>query len=125
MARRTKKTHSLTRDQILDAERVFQRRGVSRTSLQEIAQEAHVTRVPLWHFQNKADLFDADDCPRHLAPLVQAFNRMEPEHSDKPLDQLCQRVHSAFAQTVQNAQLRRVFEIASYKVEYAEDDSSA
>lgn len=116
MARRTKEDALLTRDQILDAaERVFQRRGVSRTSLQEIAQEACVTRGAIyWHFQNKADLFDAM-IARVTLPLVQAFNRMEPEHSDKPLDQLCQRVHSAFAQTVQNAQLRRVFEIASYK----------
>lgn len=123
MARRTKEDALLTRDQILDAaERVFQRRGVSRTSLQEIAQEACVTRGAIyWHFQNKADLFDAM-IARVTLPLVQAFNRMEPEHSDKPLDQLCQRVHSAFAQTVQNAQLRRVFEIASYKVEYAEDE---
>ena len=39
MARRTKEDALVTRDQLLDAaEHVFQRRGVSRTSLQEIAQ---------------------------------------------------------------------------------------
>lgn len=123
MARRTKEDAQLTRDQILDAaERVFQRRGVSRTSLQEIAQEAQVTRGAIyWHFQNKADVFDAM-MQRVTLPLVNTFNRPEPELADLPLDHLCQRVHAAFSQTVHDAQLRRVFEIASYKVEYAEDE---
>ena len=61
MARRTKEDALVTRDLLLDAaERVFQRRGVSRTSLQEIAQEAGLTRGAIyWHFENKADVFDA------------------------------------------------------------------
>lgn len=123
MARRTKEEALLTRDQILDAaERVFQRRGVSRTSLQEIAAEAQVTRGAIyWHFQNKADLFDAM-MQRVTLPLVAAFNRPDPGQVDRPLEQLCQRVQAAFAQTVLDAQLRRVFEIASFKVEYAEDE---
>ena len=45
MARRTKEDALITRDQILNAaERVFQRRGVSRTSLPEIAQVSCLKR---------------------------------------------------------------------------------
>lgn len=39
---------------------VFYRQGVTRATLQEIAQEAGVTRGALyWHFKNKEDLFAA------------------------------------------------------------------
>lgn len=39
---------------------VFYRQGVTRATLQEIAQEAGVTRGALyWHFKNKEDLFEA------------------------------------------------------------------
>ncbi|HHR6664150.1 multidrug efflux system transcriptional repressor MtrR, partial [Neisseria meningitidis] len=38
----------------------FYRKGIARTSLNEIAQAAGVTRGALyWHFKNKEDLFDA------------------------------------------------------------------
>ena len=61
MARRTKEDAQATRTALLDAaERVFQQRGVSRTSLNEIAQAAGVTRGALyWHFKDKAALFNA------------------------------------------------------------------
>ena len=61
MARRTKDEAVETRNQILDAaERIFGERGVSRTSLTDIAQAADVTRGAIyWHFKDKADLFNA------------------------------------------------------------------
>ena len=61
MARKTKDEALETRERILDAaERVFQQKGVSRTSLNEVAAAAGVTRGAIyWHFQNKAELFDA------------------------------------------------------------------
>ena len=61
MVRRTKDEALETRERILDAaERVFQQKGVSRTSLNEVAAAAGVTRGAIyWHFQNKAELFDA------------------------------------------------------------------
>ena len=38
----------------------FYKKGIARTSLNEIAQAAGVTRGSLyWHFKNKEDLFDA------------------------------------------------------------------
>ena len=61
MARRTKEDALATRDALLDAaERVFGRRGVARTSLAQIAEEAGLTRGAVyWHFKDKADLFTA------------------------------------------------------------------
>ena len=61
MARKTKEEALATRNAILDAaESVFQERGVSNTSLAEIATAAGVTRGAVyWHFANKIDLFDA------------------------------------------------------------------
>src|SRR3546814_1649852 len=56
--RRTKEEALETRESILDAaERIFFERGVSRTTLDQIARAASVTRGAVyWHFQNKSDL---------------------------------------------------------------------
>ncbi len=61
MARRTKEEALETRTQLLDAaEQVFSDKGVTNTSLNEIAEAAGVTRGALyWHFRNKMDLLDA------------------------------------------------------------------
>lgn len=59
--RKTKAEALKTReDLLLAALDTFYDRGVSRASLNEIAQNAGVTRGALyWHFKNKEDLFDA------------------------------------------------------------------
>lgn len=59
--RKTKTESFKTRQHLLSAAlEVFHRQGVSRSTLQEIAQEAGVTRGALyWHFKNKEDLFEA------------------------------------------------------------------
>ena len=61
MVRRTKQEALATRHSLLDsAELLFQAQGVSRTSLQDIAQAAGATRGAIyWHFKDKADLFNA------------------------------------------------------------------
>ena len=61
MVRRTKEEAQETRNRILDtAEQVFVKKGVSNTSLAQLAEAAGVTRGAIyWHFRNKADLFDA------------------------------------------------------------------
>ncbi len=57
--RRTKADAEATRQKILSAaERVFYEKGVSNTTLEEIAKAAGVTRGAIyWHFANKTDLF--------------------------------------------------------------------
>ncbi|QFU00894.1 HTH-type transcriptional regulator TtgR [Halomonas sp. THAF5a] len=61
MARRTKAEAEATREALLDAaEEVFFDNGVARTSLEQIARHAGLTRGAVyWHFKNKADLFRA------------------------------------------------------------------
>jgi AcrR family transcriptional regulator len=57
--RRTKADAEATRQKILSAaERVFYAKGVSNTTLEDVAKEAGVTRGAIyWHFSNKTDLF--------------------------------------------------------------------
>ena len=61
MVRKTKADAELTRQQIIDAaRRVFAEKGVSRTTIDNIASAAGVTRGAVyWHFDNKEELFHA------------------------------------------------------------------
>lgn len=122
MVRRTKEDALATRHQILDAaEQVFHERGVSRTSLQEIAQAAGVTRGAIyWHFEDKADLFNAM-MQRVILPLEETARRSgDPELAD-PLAHMRKNFTDALRKTVNDPQVRRVFEIAVHKVEYVEE----
>ena len=86
MARRTRKAALETRSRILDAaERVFSRRGVSRTSLDDIARAAGVTRGAIyWHFKDKADLFGAM-LGRVALPMEEMLQRTSEAAGDDPL----------------------------------------
>lgn len=57
--RRTREDAEKTKQAILDAAiKVFNRRGVARATLAEVAKAAHVTRGAVyWHFKDKNDLF--------------------------------------------------------------------
>ena len=122
MARKTKEDALATRELILDAaERVFHQRGVSRTSLQEIAKDAGLTRGAIyWHFQNKADVFDAM-LQRVTLPMVTRLKTQPHAETENPLHYLREVMAQAFHLTVHNLQVRRVFEIASYRVEYGDE----
>ncbi len=82
--RRTKAEAEETRRKILSAaERVFYKKGVSGTTLEEIASEAGVTRGAIyWHFANKTDLFLAlyDEVPLPQEDMV--ARDIETEASD-------------------------------------------
>lgn len=73
--RKTKTEAQKTRQYLLDAAlEVFWRDGVTRASLQAIAQEADVTRGALyWHFKNKEDLFETL-FEQQYADFFAAFN---------------------------------------------------
>ena len=60
MVRNTKENAELTRLKIIEAARQsFLTRGVSRTSMEQIAAEAGVTRGAIyWHFANKKEILD-------------------------------------------------------------------
>lgn len=121
MARRTKAEALQTRHKLLDAaETVFLRQGVSRTSLAEIAAEAGATRGAIyWHFKDKTDLFQAM-MERVIWPLEEAL-RLASEaqaNGDNSLQRMCNLMQTALHKTVHDPQTRRVFEIATHKVEY-------
>ena len=118
MARRTKEEALATRSHILDtAERVFELRGVSGTSLNEIAKAAGLTRGAIyWHFENKADLFNAM-MERATLPLEQTDTAGFKDPDTTP-ERICAGLVDVLRRVVRDPQLRRVFDIATHKVEY-------
>lgn len=119
MVRRTKEEAQATRTLILDtAEAVFHEHGVSQTSLNDIAQAAGLTRGAIyWHFKDKADLFNAM-MTRVTLPLEDAALLSGDPSNENPLAVMRQNFTHALRLTVNDPQVRRVFEIASHKVEY-------
>ena len=122
MARKTKEDALVTRALILDAaERVFHLRGVSRTSLQEIAKDAGLTRGAIyWHFENKGELFHAM-MERVTLLLMARMTVITPADEAQPLDRIRRNTASALRQIANDPQVRRVFEIATQKVEYVDE----
>lgn len=121
MARRTKEEALATRHKLLDAaEHLFQAQGVSRTSLQDIARRAGATRGAIyWHFKDKADLFNAM-MKRVTLPLEQSFQDLAQEGQADPLAHIRNVVREALARIAGDPQTRRVFEVATHKVEYVD-----
>ncbi|RYF65443.1 MAG: TetR family transcriptional regulator [Comamonadaceae bacterium] len=124
MVRRTKEEALATRHRLLDAaELLFQSQGVSRTSLQQIAEQAGATRGAIyWHFKDKADLFNAM-MERVRLPL-EAAARFTDDPAVDPLDMLENAMAGALRQVTTDPQVRRVFEVATHKVEYAGETAS-
>ena len=122
MARRTKAEAQETRSLILDtAENVFRDKGVSRTSLAEIAQQAGVTRGAIyWHFENKADLFTAM-CDRATLPLEALLENMADPDQPDPLGLMRRAGVQALSLVEQDGRCRRVFEILTLKCEYVDE----
>lgn len=122
MVRRTKEEAQATRKLILDtAEVVFHERGVSRTSLQEIAQAAGLTRGAIyWHFKDKADLFNAM-MERVTLPLEETAHRSGDDTLEDPIAYMRANFLQALRLTANDPQVRRVFGIAVHKVEYVGD----
>jgi TetR/AcrR family transcriptional regulator, acrAB operon repressor len=123
VARRTKAEALQTRHKLLDAaEAVFLRQGVSRTSLADIATEAGATRGAIyWHFKDKTDLFDAmmERVTLPLEEVLQAASSSAAQsNGEDSLQRMCQLMRAALHKTVHDPQTRRVFEIATHKVEY-------
>ncbi len=118
MARRTKSEAAITREQLLDAaERVFRERGVTRTSLAEVAAAAGVTRGAVyWHFRDKADLFDAM-CERATLPLEQTLERTGAGALSDPLDALRTLAVDALTRLATDSRTQAVFEVVFQKCE--------
>lgn len=122
MVRRTKADAEATRHRLLDAaEQLFQTKGVSRTTLNDIALAANATRGAVyWHFKDKADLFNAM-MERVTLPLEQALESATAAHQGNALQAMCQPLFFAMRQVVNDPHTRRVFEVATHMVEYSDD----
>jgi TetR/AcrR family transcriptional regulator, acrAB operon repressor len=121
MARRSKEDALATRAHLLDvAEHVFLAQGVAGTSLNDIAVAAGTTRGAIyWHFEDKADLFNAM-MDRVALPLQRALSFVEEAPEADPLPALKKALRLALRQTVTDPQTRRVFEVATHMVEYVD-----
>lgn len=119
--RRTKEDAQQTREALLDAaELLFAQHGVSRTSLQEIAKAAGVTRGAVyWHFKDKAELFNAM-MARTSSPMEAALDALQ-QANLQPLDELKRSAVDALTRIAHDPRTRRVFDIATQKVEYTDD----
>lgn len=117
------KTDALkTRHCILDAaEKLFHRRGLSRPTLEEIANEAGVTRGAVyWHFKNKCEVFEAM-CQRVELPAETVFSG-HCGASKAPLDALGSLVEEVLTHTLSASHERTIFEILTYKCELVEEN---
>lgn len=122
MVRRTKEDALATRDSILDAaEHLFVRQGVAGTTLQHIATAAGVTRGAIyWHFLDKGAMFNAM-MERVKMPLEAARQILEETNPLAPLEALREHIVAVFRVTVDDPQARRVFEIATLKMEFIDE----
>lgn len=126
MVRKTKEDAEKTRGRILDsAEIMFQENGVSRTSLQNIAAHAGITRGAIyWHFKDKAALFNAL-MERAIWPMekccTEATSSEEIANDPDPIATLRKNHLEEMQDLATNKEMQRVLEIALHRVELTED----
>ena len=122
MARRTKDEAEQTRNAILDAaEHVFNEHGVARTSLEEIARAANVTRGAVyWHFRDKIALCEAM-LQRVFLPQEDILDRLASQESDTPLADLKKACCDALRLMARDKRRRRVATILNHRCEYVEE----
>lgn len=122
MARRTKAEAESTRAAILDAAEVlFFQQGVSRTTLEKIAVAANVTRGAIyWHFQNKADLFNAM-LERVRLPFHHLLTEVDNNPSDDPFGQILELITGGLQLIASSEQHYRVLTIVFHRCEYIDE----
>lgn len=122
MVRKTKAEAAATREALLDAaEEVFFDKGVARTSLEQVARHAGVTRGAIyWHFKNKGDLFMAliERVRMPFQSLIDEVKNLDPDVS--PLDAM--RLASlAGLKRLEQPSHRRILSILMHRCEFFSD----
>lgn len=122
MARKTKEEALATRDLLLDAaERLFSQNGVSRCSLNDIAQAASLTRGAVyWHFENKADLLKAL-WERAALPIQQAFAQVDEEKADDPLSRIQHKACWMAEHIGEDEHIRAIMNILMLRCEFTDE----
>ncbi|HNX72042.1 TetR family transcriptional regulator [Rivihabitans pingtungensis] len=122
--RRTKAEAEQTRNDLLDAaEQLFDQRGVSSTSLADIAKAAGVTRGAVyWHFTDKEDLLKSM-CERTCLPFDHLTEQLLAELPGGALAALRRHYLAVFEEVVRSPRTRQVFNILWNKYECPDDNS--
>lgn len=120
--RRTKEDSEKTRQTILDsAEQLFLTKGVSNTSLEEIARSAGVTRGAVyWHFQNKAHLFN-DLLNQVRLPPEQLAQRLSGCDGHDPIQSLFELSVEVIENLARHSQKRRILTILLQRCEFTKE----
>lgn len=116
--RRTKEDSERTRRRIIAAARqVFARQGVRRTTLEEVARAAGVTRGAIyWHFSGKTDLFYAMREQVLLPTIDTGFAASAADAAD-PLGSAERFLRGVIA-SLDDPAARETFRIMGFKCEY-------
>lgn len=119
MARKTKADAAITRQEIIKAAReVFLTKGVSKTSLEQIAARAGVTRGAVyWHFKNKSELFHAMR-EQVFLPLIDNLDNKLPHTALDPLSAIEQFLQSTIQTLNDCPATGETYEILMTKCEY-------
>lgn len=126
MARKTKEEAQATRDLLLDtAQQLFSEQGVSRTSLNEIALAAKLTRGAVyWHFDNKTDLLKAL-WERVALPVQRAFEQVDQDKADDPLSRIRQKACWMAEHIEDDPRIRSIMSILMLRCEFTDETESA
>lgn len=118
MARKTKEEAQETYNTLIDAaEKVFAEKGVTSTTLNDVAIAAGMTRGAIyWHFKDKNALFQAM-CDRAFLPMEALLNEITSTPDKEPLAGIKQ-LNLHFLQLVtSNERQQKVFNIIFHRCE--------
>jgi TetR/AcrR family acrAB operon transcriptional repressor len=126
MVRQTKENAELTRQRIIDAARqVFLERGVSRTSMEQIATAAGVTRGAVyWHFSNKTELFSVMREQVFLPLIDRMDDNLQLENNEDPLAHIENFLNGTIQALNESSATRETYEIMMIKCEYVDKFST-
>ncbi|WP_428719153.1 TetR family transcriptional regulator [Undibacterium curvum] len=122
MARKTKEEALETYAALLDAaEEVFASKGVTNTTLNDVASAAGMTRGAIyWHFKDKNALFQAM-CDRAFLPMESLLNEISAAPDRDPIAALRQLNIHFLRQVASDLRQRKVFDIIMHRCEKNSD----
>ncbi|MDF2177373.1 TetR family transcriptional regulator [Aliiglaciecola sp. CAU 1673] len=121
MPRRTKEDAQKTRQSLLHtALMLFADKGVSNTTLTDIASAAGVTKGAFyWHFKNKLEVFEAIN-QEYTKDLTEQTLAIAAQAED-PVQGLLDAIGHYLGQVEQSQELRALLMIATFKCEYTDE----
>lgn len=115
--KRTKDRALETRTSILHAAlEVFFEKGYSKTTLEDIAKKAGISKGPIyWNFKNKSDVYVAvmKELFQEPTMLYEEYNHLE----ESPLDNLSKLIHDRISILLTSQEMRKISEISRHKTE--------